>query len=785
MSMNLLPKDMLQLYKQKPLKENITEYLNSKITTEEITNAINQSPNNKATGDSGVSYELLKHLGPIALNKITQVFNYYLENSIVPPSWKLGIIIPIPKKPEVNGEIELYRPITLLEVVRKIFTRIITKRLYKIIIENNLLNGINVGFMPDKRATDVGFVIQRIMELARIKNENLELLALDVAKAYDSVSLNLLEISLKRIGITDKLIKIIIQLHSDRKLKILTKYGLTECFLQNSGLSQGDIISPLLWSIIYDPLLIYIRNTFNDKKNGNHFYYDYSALAMADDLTLITKTKTGMQEIINKCANWFDFAGIKVNPNKTTHISLKEDNDNSTQILNWPSIDGINNITNKHNNELKLRILGQYIIPNGDSKNLIEYIKIFSQELVDRFSNKALTDRIAQYITKMIIIPSVEYKLQGIPILNTALNSIESIIKKFIKHGFGLPTTFPSSYIYHKYGANIPSLELRLSIKSIELTTRILNGKGCTTFNKLMMDLITYTNKKFRFPGNMLEYPELVPHYYTYKKRRIGHMWIPYIANILHKRDISIKISNIFNNKETSILEIITAPIDMKLLSRIYDCNILYIKDLFKIDNNNNIIMIKKFENYKWYKHIKEKLNKHENIKIKIKKALSKNNIGQNLLIGKNILKKYKKLQIEPNQNEIIEIYTDGSIDIKNNIKAATFGIVIKCGNKISEYSGKVIEYAISSTLAEILGIFVSLILIPESSNIKIYSDSKSALNILKIAQNNSQNINKDKSNLSYLIYWIEYIISMKKLNIDGQWVKGHNGNILEIYYYN
>jgi hypothetical protein len=84
------------------------------------------------------------------------------------------------------------------------------------------------------------------MELARIKNENLELLALDVAKAYDSVSLDLLEISLKRIGITDKLTKIIIQLHSDRKLKILTKYGLTECFLQNSGLSQGDIISPLL-----------------------------------------------------------------------------------------------------------------------------------------------------------------------------------------------------------------------------------------------------------------------------------------------------------------------------------------------------------------------------------------------------------------------------------------------------------------------------------------------------------------------------------------------------------
>src|SRR5882672_11288810 len=160
-------------------------------------------------GYSNVSYEILKHLGPVALDKITSLFNYLLEQNKIPPSWKLGIIIPIPKKPEVHGKIELYRLITLLESIRKIFTRIITKRLYKIIIENNLLKGINVGFMPNKRATNVGFIIQRVTELARINNENLELLALDIAKAYDSISLNLLEISLKRIGIPEKLIKII------------------------------------------------------------------------------------------------------------------------------------------------------------------------------------------------------------------------------------------------------------------------------------------------------------------------------------------------------------------------------------------------------------------------------------------------------------------------------------------------------------------------------------------------------------------------------------------------
>jgi len=72
----------------------------------------------------------------------------------------------------------------------------------------------------------------------------------------------------------------------------------------------------------------------------------------------------------------------------------------------------------------------------------------------------------------------------------------------------------------------------------------MLNVKACQSFNKVIKDLINYTGNKFRFPGNMLEYPEFVPQCYSYKKRNIGHMWIPYLANILYKRIINIRIPN-------------------------------------------------------------------------------------------------------------------------------------------------------------------------------------------------------------------------------------------------
>ena len=72
--------------------------------------------------------------------------NEALINKNIHKSWNHGIIIPIPKKPGVNGELELYRPITLLESSRKIFTRILTNRLTKYIKEKKLLKGSKCRF---------------------------------------------------------------------------------------------------------------------------------------------------------------------------------------------------------------------------------------------------------------------------------------------------------------------------------------------------------------------------------------------------------------------------------------------------------------------------------------------------------------------------------------------------------------------------------------------------------------------------------------------------------------
>jgi hypothetical protein len=78
---------------------------------------------------------------------------------------------------------------------------------------------------------------------------------LDIQKAYDTVPTIAIEKGLRRIKVPENIITLICKLLDARLLKIDTPHGETEEFKPDIGIPQGDGLSPLLWSIFYDPLL--------------------------------------------------------------------------------------------------------------------------------------------------------------------------------------------------------------------------------------------------------------------------------------------------------------------------------------------------------------------------------------------------------------------------------------------------------------------------------------------------------------------------------------------------
>ena len=124
-----------------------------------------------------------------------------------------------------------------------------------------MLRGLNLGFRANRQAADLAFAIQGLCEASRLAEKPIELLSLDVRRAYDSVSLTTLQHSLRRIRVPEGYIRLLSNIHSGRSAQILTAFGLTQPFQPATGLDQGEINAPTLWLIVYDPLLCLLEKS--------------------------------------------------------------------------------------------------------------------------------------------------------------------------------------------------------------------------------------------------------------------------------------------------------------------------------------------------------------------------------------------------------------------------------------------------------------------------------------------------------------------------------------------
>ena len=94
---------------------NIQGY-NITLTTSQVQEAIKQSKNNNSQGPDKLNIRHLKHIGPLGLAFLTSMFKTALNKNIIPHTWKLANIVPIPKPDTDKGT--SYRSISLLSVIK-------------------------------------------------------------------------------------------------------------------------------------------------------------------------------------------------------------------------------------------------------------------------------------------------------------------------------------------------------------------------------------------------------------------------------------------------------------------------------------------------------------------------------------------------------------------------------------------------------------------------------------------------------------------------------------------
>lgn len=280
----------------------------------EVRNLILKLKNDSAPGNDGIGNSLVKKCTDSIVTPLVHIFNLSLAVGIFPQCWKTAVVTPIYKSGNKSSPTN-YRPISLLTTFSKLLEKLVNNRMMNFFETKTLLGPFQFGFRPGRSTDDAVSALVASVSTCLDKGECCIGVFLDLAKAFDTVSIPLLLEKLSRLGIRGSALGWFSYYLSNRKqhTRIGNQHSTTEYI--TFGVPQGSILGPSLF-IAY---LNDINYSLDDPLYPNLFCYADDTAVIFSGPTwdeVLSKAETGM----GKINGWLRNNLLTLNTEKTKLI---------------------------------------------------------------------------------------------------------------------------------------------------------------------------------------------------------------------------------------------------------------------------------------------------------------------------------------------------------------------------------------------------------------------------------------------------------------------------------
>ena len=385
------------------------------------------------------------------------MFNGFFSDGFVPPVWKEAYVKPIHKSGNA-WSVQNYRPISLTCVCAKVMESIVSEQLMAYLLDNGLITKSQHGLLA-KRSTCTNLLDTfQDWVIALNGHANIDVVFIDFAKAFESVSHVKLLHKLRGYGVQYELLGWIKSFLENRSQRVMVDGTLSGAVPVRSGVVQGSVLGPLLF--------VCFINDVTSTLDGYASYQLY-----ADDLKLYSQVELNVPNKVasslDKLKSWSEIWQLGINGSKCSVMHLGSSNQMfqyNIGPLELPNITQIRDLGITYNNKL---CFGDYI----DTVVARAYQRIY---LIFRgFASRCQTLLKRAYIT--YVRPLLEYCTPvWSPYLISDISRVENVQRYFTRRLF--PMANRPAYQDRLKLLDIESLEMRRLKCDLKMYYQIMHG---------------------------------------------------------------------------------------------------------------------------------------------------------------------------------------------------------------------------------------------------------------------------------------------------------------------
>ena len=350
------------------------------VTESEINKILKKLDITKAVGYDTIPAKFLRDAADVLTKPLTELINKCIIESTFPSKAKTAYILPFFKKLERSDK-KNYRPVSVLSSLSKVFEIVLKRQING--YSNEFLSP-NVSAYRERYSTQ--HVLIRLIEECRKNLDNKKVVGgilMDLSKAFDCISHDLIIAKLKAYGFQNDSLKMIYSYLKGRRQCVRVNGSDSSFKTILAGVPQGSILGPILFNVFINDL--------------NYFIKRASLHGFADDHTL-TASRTNVEdlkEVLNSESNfavdWLNDNSMVANPSKfqaiiftnkkspiRTDFTIKNENIQNKEIVELLGIQIDEKLSfTKHIRELCRKAGGQL----NAVKRLDRYLKPSSKRL--------------------------------------------------------------------------------------------------------------------------------------------------------------------------------------------------------------------------------------------------------------------------------------------------------------------------------------------------------------------------------------------------------------------